>query len=212
MDRDLLILAQWFSPSFPVGAFAYSQGLEQAIADGVVSGPEDLADWLRDLLVHGAGRTDAILIRCAAGCEDGALEELDGIARALAPASERLFETVTMGTSFGATAAEAWGVPDPAACYPVALGHACRVLGVSVDLAVLHTLLATAGNLVSAAQRLMPLGQTRAQAILADLHEACHSVAQETRTAGIDDLATAGFAADIASMRHETLQPRIFRS
>ncbi|WOI55729.1 urease accessory protein UreF [Palleronia sp. LCG004] len=212
MDEAQLVLSQWFSPAFPTGAFAYSQGLEQAIADGTVAGPDDLDEWLCDLLMHGSGRADAILIRAAAICEDEDLADLDRTARAFAASAERVVEIEDTGASFGTTVAAAWPIADRALCYPVAIGHACRGLGLPVDATVAQYLLAMVSGIVSAAQRLMPLGQTRAQAIVAGLHPLCQRIAEETHGCGPDDLATASFVADIAAMRHETLQPRIFRS
>jgi urease accessory protein len=71
---------------------------------------------------------------------------------------------------------------------------------------------ATASNLVQAAQRLMPLGQTAAQQVLAGLAPVCTQVAREAEAAGLDGIGGAGFAMDIASMRHERMEPRMFRS
>ena len=55
-------LLAWFSPGFPVGAFAYSHGLEWAVERGWVRDRATLTEWLRDLLVHGAMRNDMILL------------------------------------------------------------------------------------------------------------------------------------------------------
>ena len=103
----LMRLAAWVSPAYPVGAFAYSHGLERAVADGRVDGPEALSAWIADALEHGAGRTDAILTAHAwrAGSEgdDAALSEIAELARALAPSRERLAETAQPGAAFAET-------------------------------------------------------------------------------------------------------------
>ena len=57
---DRLTLMQWLSPAFPVGSYAYSQGLEQAITDGHVHDAASLTDWITAVLTHGSARIDAI--------------------------------------------------------------------------------------------------------------------------------------------------------
>jgi urease accessory protein len=57
----LLRLMAWLSPVFPVGSFSYSNGLERAVQDGLVSGVESLRDWLQSLVSYGAGWNDAVL-------------------------------------------------------------------------------------------------------------------------------------------------------
>ena len=70
MTDHALTLMQWLSPAFPVGAFAYSHGLEKVIADGTVRDAPTLQQWLSDLLTHGSGRADAILLAAAYSTED----------------------------------------------------------------------------------------------------------------------------------------------
>ena len=57
-DIDILTLTQWLSPSFPVGAFAYSHGLETAFQNGQISTADALRDWLADVLTHGWTNSD----------------------------------------------------------------------------------------------------------------------------------------------------------
>lgn len=208
----LLTLAQWLSPAYPVGAFAFSHGLEQAVADGAVRDAESLADWLDLMLRSGAGRTDAILLIAAAGAEGAALEEIADLAAALAPARERLAETMAQGAAFAGVTRAVWGLHLPDMPYPVAVGRAAALAGLPpVPVATLF-LQAVASNLVQAAQRLMPLGQTEAQRVLAGLAPVCARVAAEAAEAGLDGIGGAAFAMDIAAMRHEGMEPRMFRS
>ena len=80
---DLLTLTQWLSPSFPLGSFAYSHGLEMAVASDEVTGEAGLHDWLLDTICFGAGRSDAMLLALShRGSEVG---EMAAMARALAP-------------------------------------------------------------------------------------------------------------------------------
>jgi urease accessory protein len=208
--KALLTVSQWLSPAFPVGAFAWSHGLEQAVRDGAVRDAGTLADWLDAMLTCGAGRTDAILLIEAARAEDVA--EIAELAAALAPSRERLAETMGQGAAFAAMMRAVWGLDMPDMAYPVAVGRAVRLAGLP-EVAVAQVFLqAVSSNLVQAAQRLMPLGQTGAQRVLMDLSPVCVRVAQEADKAGLDGIGGAGFAMDIASMRHERMEPRMFRS
>jgi urease accessory protein len=208
-DPRLLTLAQWLSPAYPIGAFAFSHGLEAAVAEGWV-GPGSLGDWLDDTLRHGAGRSDAILLRLAHDAEDPA--PIDAEARAFAGGQERLAETLRQGAAFARTTAAIWQLDLPAMTLPVAVGRAVRLAGLDPDDAAALYLQAFVSNLVAAAQRLMPLGQTEGQRILAALSPAVAHVAEAARGATIEDLSTTAFLSEIAAMRHETLQPRLFQT
>ena len=208
----LLTLCQWLSPAYPVGAFAWSHGLEQTVRDGAVRDAATLADWLDLMLTFGAGRTDAILLIAACDAEGEALADLADLAAALAPSRERLAETMGQGAAFAAVTRAVWGHDLPDMAYPVAVGRAAGIAGLPpVTVAQLY-LQAVVTNLVQAAQRLMPLGQTAAQGVLAGLAPVCARVAEEAAEAGLDGIGGAGFAMDIAAMRHERMEPRMFRS
>ncbi|MGJ8621909.1 MAG: urease accessory protein UreF [Yoonia sp.] len=209
-DRDILTLAQWLSPAFPVGAFAYSHGLEAAIHNDWITTPQDLSDWLTDIINHGSGRNDCILLRAA--YEAGDLGHVNDIALAFAASAERQLEQTQQGAAFCKTTAAIWGNPDTAYAYPVAVGAAARAQGVDVGLTAALYLQAVVSNLIAAAQRLMGLGQTEGQAILAALSTLCNETAKATAGLTIDDLQSTAFLSDIAAMHHETLQPRIFRT
>lgn len=217
IDPGLLRLLTWLSPAFPTGAFAYSQGLEWAVEAGDVTDRDSLREWLRDVLRHGAARSDCILLRHAhrvAG-DRAALEELTALATATATSRERRLESLGQGNAFVAAAGPWRGalfdgmeqVP-----YPVAVGALAGASGIAEDDAALGFLQAAAGNLVSAAVRLVPLGQSAGLAVLAALEADLLAVAEVTRTATLDDLGTACFRADLAAMRHETQYTRLFRS
>ena len=120
--HSLLRLLAWLSPAFPTGAFAYSHGIEWAVEAGDIADGDTLRDWLVDLLVHGAARSDAILLRHSHK-RDADLDALAEFAAATSPARERLAETLNQGAAF-MRAARSWGcpvLPDPVA-YPVAVG------------------------------------------------------------------------------------------
>lgn len=208
--NDLLTLTQWMSPAFPVGAFAFSHGLETAVRDGAIECADDLETWLRDLLEHGSGYSDIVLLAAAYLADD--ISEVQKTALAFQPSQERLEETTQLGASFCRTVRDVWGLDLPDLAYPVAVGRAAALRGIALtDTATLfaHAFVA---NLVSAAIRLVPLGQTEGQAVLAQLQADCSTLSAKAPSLTLEDLASAAFLSDIQSMRHETLSPRIFQS
>ena len=222
ITNGLVRLLTWLSPAFPTGAYAYSHGLEWAVEAGDISDEAGLVRWLDAVLRHAAGRSDAILLRHAHRCTDAdALLDLAELAAAAQPGRERQAETLAQGGAF-VLAARVWGAPllDAVAArlgperiaYPVAVGALAAAHGVDEDAACAALLHAFAANLVSAAVRLVPLGQTAGLRTLATLERAVHEVAEDTRAAGLDDLGGACFRSDIASLRHETQYTRLFRS
>jgi urease accessory protein len=210
-DWALLTLAQWLSPAFPTGAFAYSHGLEAAIADGKVQDAEALRGWLAAVLAHGSGRTDAILLARAMD-EDADLPALDALARALAASAERLTETLEQGAAFAATTNALTAADRPTAALPVAVGAASRDLGLAPATVAALWLQAFAASLVSAAVRHVPLGQTEGQRVLAALRPVILALAADAARAPLEDIGTAAFGSDLAAMRHETMETRIYRT
>jgi len=209
-DTDLLTLTQWLSPAYPVGAFVWSHGLECAVARGDVAGADDLAAWLYDVVCVGAGRSDAILLVAAYQADDPA--DVAALAAALAPSRERRMETLQQGAAFAAVTRHVWGLDLPDMAYPVAVGRAASLKGLPILPATQVWLQGFVSNLVQAAQRLMPLGQTAGAQILARLTPTILTIAEEAQTASLVDLGTSTFAVDIASMQHADLPSRIFRS
>ncbi|MFY0312431.1 urease accessory protein UreF [Leisingera sp. D0M16] len=208
-----VVLLQWLSPAYPVGAFAWSHGLETAVARKEVTDGAGLEDWLGDLLLFGSARADAILLAAACRAEDkAALAEVDATARAFAPSRERLAETVEQGAAFCQATSEVWGGSLPRLTYPVAVGRAARIHGLALDLTLEMFTHAFVSNQVAAAQRLLPLGQIEGQRILKNLGPPVSDAAKNALTADLSSLSSACFAADIASMAHETQYSRIFRS
>ncbi|WP_158801897.1 MULTISPECIES: urease accessory protein UreF [unclassified Acidisoma] len=220
-DGGLLRLLAWLSPAFPTGGFAYSHGLEWAIERGDARSTAGLVAWLVDILEQGSGRTDAILLRHshrATTAEDwAALSELAELGAALPFGRERFLETTAQGRAF-LLAAAAWPAPVLARlaegdiAYPIAVGAVAAAHGVPEERATLGLLHAFAANLVSAAVRLVPLGQQAGLRILAALEPVLLSVAEETRAATLDDLGTAALRAELAALHHETQYTRLFRS
>jgi len=211
-------LLTWLSPAFPVGSFAWSSGLETAIADRRVSDSKTLENWVAGALAHGGIRADAILLAHAHRChtDAAALAELADLCLALTPSAERRAETLATGDAF-AIAAKTWPsdvfarLPDPCP-YPVAVGAAAGAEAIPLGDTLLGYLTAAVHAQISVAVRLVPLGQTAGLRTMAALEPQIAALAAFAATATLDDLGSIAYAADIAQMRHEVLEPRIFRS
>lgn len=219
------LLFLWLSPSFPVGAFAYSQGLEMAAEHGFVRSRADLQDWLSALIHHGSLRTDLIILSAAhrgtnARDREG-LVAVNELACALQPSAERHLETTQQGGSFLTAIAGAWTTPEFATvrrwlegpvAYPVAVALAAAAHGIPRALVLDAYAFAWATALTSAAIRLSIIGQTDAQRILAALATDLSTAARAAETRTLDDIGTATFSADLCSLEHETQYSRLFRS
>ncbi len=206
--KDLLTLSQWLSPAFPVGAFAFSHGVETAVREGRIGCAGDLRFWLGDLFDHGSIRSDIVLLAAAWRKEPDA----DMVARAFQPSAERLEEAQQLGAAFARTVRSVWELDLPDLLYPVAVGRAAALKDLPLEETAALYAQSFAANLVSAAVRLVPLGQTEGQAVLAALAPACDKLGREAAGFTLDDLANAAFLSDIAAMRHESLEPRLFQS
>ena len=205
-----LQLSQLLSPAFPVGGFAWSQGLEYAM-DGAWVTRATLPQWLADWLDHGAGWSDAVLLSLALR-PDADHADLDDLARAACMSSQRLAETAEQGAAFAANMAALTGSPQPPVALPVAMGRACAALPLPPAEIIAAFLQAQAAALISAAVRFLPLGPVEGQRMLAALQPRILDRAACAVTAMPDDLTSATWGADIAAMAHETMTTRIFRS
>lgn len=209
-DLARLRLAQYLSPAFPVGSFAWSQGLEWAIDQRVVT-EITLSKWLFNWLEYGTGWTDAVLL--ALSLQDGAdYTALDNLARAACISLQRLTETTEQGAAFAANIGTLTTETHPPAALPVAFGRACRIFPLPQPEIIAAYTQAQAAMLISAVIRFMPLGSQKGQRILTELQPAILQTATRAAKAGDTDLASSTWGADIAAMSHETMQVRIFRS
>ena len=222
-DAGLLPLMLWLSPAFPVGSFAYSQGLEWGVESGDIQDARSLGGWLVDLLTFGAPRADALLFaECfrAASAEDWeALAEANAFAIALANCAERRLETTSQGAAFIVAARAAWDCEplrqlslETRVAYPAAIASAAAGHGLPLEASLQAFILAQIAAAVSAVVRLGPIGQTDGQKIQATLIPRIRALAREASGASLADLGSCAFRADIAAMRHETQYSRLFRS
>jgi urease accessory protein len=218
-------LMTWLSPAFPVGGFSYSSGIEWAVEAGDITDAASLKDWLAAVLTDGSGFCDGVFLaqahRAVAADDDRALREIAELAAAFVPSRERQLETTTQGRAFVEIARAAWDCDglahaiarcDGAIVYPVAVGIVSAAHSIPLEPALHAFLHALVSNWISASARLIPLGQTDSQRVLAALEQTVAETAKRTIAATLDDLGSATFRADLAGLRHETQYTRLFRS
>ncbi len=229
MTDPLYRLMAWLSPSYPVGAFSHSNGLEWAVETQMVRDRVTLVEWLQDVLHHGGGWNDAVLfVHAHRAVADDDRQRLRGVALLAAaahPGRERRLESTAQGAAFRRISRDAWnapalalldGIEDGELAYPVAVAVLAAGHGVVLLPALTAYLHAIAANLVSAAQRLVPLGQTDGQRAIAAVMADVEAVAG--RAATLDDgdpfgaLGGCTLMADLASIEHETQYTRLFRT
>jgi len=210
-------LMTWLSPAFPVGTFAWSTGLETAIADGRVSDSTTLQNWIAGNLAHGGLRTDAIFLAQAWHAADPArLRDVADFCLALTPAVERRAETLATGDAF-IIAAAAWPsealrrLPSPCP-YPIVVGALAAAEAIPLEATLIGLITAAVHTQISVAVRLVPLGQTAGLRVMAALEAQIVALAATAATATLEEIGGIAYATDIAQMRHELLEPRIFRS
>jgi urease accessory protein len=215
----------WLSPAFPVGAFSYSSGIEWAVEAGDIRDAGSLRDWLAAMLADGSGFCDGVFLaqshRAASSRDDAASREIAELAAAFVPSRERQLETTTQGRAFIDIARAAWAcdgldemisaISNPIV-YPVAVGLVSAAHQIPLPPTMHAFLHALVSNWISAGARLVPLGQTDSQRILAALEPIVVATARRALEASLDDLGSATFRADLASLRHETQYTRLFRS
>jgi urease accessory protein len=215
-------LMTWLSPAYPVGAFAYSSGIEWAVEAGDISDAGTMRDWLSVMLAEGAGFCDGVLLAHAwrAVQAAGDLQAVAELAAAFAPTRERFLETTAQGNAFVEASRASWPCPAleqlmqcgcPIA-YPVAVGATAAGHYIPLEQVLPAYLQALLSNWTSAGIRLVPLGQTDGQRILAALEAAVSTTAERALGASLDDMGSSAFRADLASARHETQYSRLFRS
>ncbi len=218
-------LMAWLSPAYPVGAFSYSGGIEWAVESGDIKDAATLHDWLAVIVAEGGGFCDAVFFvhahRAVSAADDKALRAVAELAAAFVPSKERHLETTAQGRAFVEATRAAWPCEsldelaaawDGPVAYPVAVGVASAGHGIALEPALNAYLHAVTANLISAGVRLIPLGQTDGQRLLAAFEPIVTATAARALTTSLDQVGSAAFRADIAGMLHETQYTRLFRS
>ena len=218
---SLYRLLTWLSPNYPVGAFAYSHGLEYAVDIGSVTTVTAMVKWIETVLLYGTGRIDGVLFReayLAAEMQDWAsLDDIVELGNAFQPSAEIALESRSQGAAFLTATRKAWPAPafsriGDGTIYAVAVGVACAAHGIPLRDGLGGYFHSFAANLVSAGVRLIPLGQSDGQSAIASLEATVERAESRAMTIELDDLGSAAPVLDINSMRHETQYSKLFRS
>lgn len=220
-NAALYKLQSWLSPSYPVGAYAFSHGLENAVDTSLVADAGDVADWVGDVVSAGNGFADLVFLAAAwdAAASEADLSAVTELAYAFQMTKELRNESTAQGTAFLRATQQAWPCaaltrlpPDVPIAYPVAVGVTAAGHGIERELTMQAYGHAFIANLVSAAIRLIPLGQTDGQRIIATLEPMVDAAVQRALETPLDRVATSTMMVDIVSMHHETQYTRLFRS
>lgn len=214
-----LRMFSWISPAFPTGGYAYSHGLEWAINNGDITDVASLVTWIKTLLYYGSLRSDMIFLRQAWRANSSQeIRHVAEFACASAASRERYEETVNQGEAF-LKAADIWSLlkkdddmMDIRWPLPVAQGVIFRRNDVAEDMAAISGGHVAVSGLVSAALRLVPLGQTDSLRAVKKLEHHIIRSAQKTRGKTLEETGSGCFRSDLASMQHETQQTRLFRT
>jgi urease accessory protein len=226
--RALLPLLRLASPALPIGAFAYSQGLEQAVERGWVRDEPSARAWIVERLAHSLAQTDVpVLLRMLAawtqnGSGDAACLERVLHWSALLLACRESRELQQEDRQLGASLARLLGAlgdapaerlaASPLCTLPAAFARAAAQSGCDPQAATAAYLWSWLEAQVAAAQRSLPLGQTAAQRILLAGAEAIPEAIARALALGDDEIGAAAPGAAIASSLHEEQYSRLFRS
>src|SRR4029077_7213628 len=186
--------------------FSYSSGIEWAVESGDIANAETLRRWLEVILTQGGGYCDAVFFahahRAIATSDDKALREVAELAAAFAPAKERHLETTAQGRAFIEATRAAWpcaaldrlaAIWDGAIAYPVAVAVAAAGHDIPTEAALNAYLHAVTANLISAGVRLIPLGQTDGQRLLAAFEPVVAATAARALATPLDQAGGAAF-------------------
>jgi urease accessory protein len=199
-------LLQLASPTLPVGAYSYSQGLEAAVEAGIVTDAASAEAWIADALEFSIGRFEApVLWRMLQG------EALNEFFLAGRETAELRAETLQMGHSLKKLLEELGlgSVPLDEPAYPAAYAFGVLRLQLDPREALIAYLWSWLENQVLAALKAVPLGQSAGQKILLLLGSRLETIAREAQS-----IEPANFTPGLAmlSVRHETQYSRLFRS
>jgi len=198
--------------ALPIGAAAHSFGLETLVAEELLT-VDTLPGFLRDYLDE-IGILEAAF--CRAGHQDTGTDwvALNQQLSARKPAHESRAASLTLGRRFLQLFSTLASVEVPVgdAHYATAFGYAGRMLGIEEELTAAVYLQQMLNGLVSACQRLMPLGQQRAARLLWDLKPAILATARASALHVQDVAPSFTPLVELASMRHVALATRLFIS
>ena len=221
----LVRLLQIASPTLPIGAYSYSQGLEWAVESGDVRDAASAHVWIGDVLecvvAHGEAAVAWRLLAAAQRADWPALATWNAWFRASRETVELRAETEQTGGSLAKLLQDLDLLDAPVRpivstlapiTLPAAYALAARGFGIAADAALAAYVWSWLENQVLAAIKLVPLGQVAGQRLLTSLGARIPSVVMASSTLPDDDLSTFAPGLALASARHETQYTRLFRS
>jgi urease accessory protein len=222
MNAALIRLLHLVSPTLPVGAYSYSQGLEWAAESGAVKDETTALAWISECLTFGIARFEAVylthMLTAWEKDDQARLAELDAEFVASRESAELRAETLQMGYSLARLLADLAEVPVapladfPEPSFPLAWSCVAAAWAIPAEDAVAGYLWAWAENQVMAAVKAVPLGQTAGQRMLLALGQRIPALAEEAAASPLDATHNVLPAFAIACSRHETQYTRLFRS
>ena len=208
MSLALQRLLSWTSPSFPIGAFSFSGGLEAAISQDAVTDRPTLIDWLDGQRQGGRLYLDAWFLRAAYLGQDLAAECL-----AQTPSKQLQRETDLLGAAMAKVLREAWQMDVADGPYPIVFGQAAKALSIPLRDTLAAFAHAYVANQISVACRVLPLGQTDGQRVLLDQEGKIEASVETWLAEDLADLPHSfTLGADFFALAHETQYSRMFRS
>ena len=220
-QQALLKLLQLTSPALPVGAFSYSEGLETLVMQGHLNDRAHLSNWLIQELRHGGIRLEAaIAVRAHYHYTDfDRLTYWNQWLTASRDTAELRQQSWQMGRALVRLGQSLHPELKPTftACgtpcnFAISFGILAAHWQIDVHTMALGYLHSWAANLIGAAVKLVPLGQTDGQSCLLALIPELQQAAETIVNLKDDELYVSGWGGAIASMQHETLYTRLFRS
>ena len=221
-SNPILAALHLASPALPVGGFAYSQGLEQAVEDRWVSSMEQAYVWIRDVMVLSLARQELPLWLAshrAAVMQDWlALRVANDTLHALRETAEFRLESVQMGHSMAklfkqwSGGAVLYELEDMHWVYPSAHAALSAVSGIDEKMALTAYLWSWVENQTIAAVKIIPLGQIEGQILLHRLKSDIETAIQTAMSISPEEVGSAAMGLAIASARHESQYSRLFRS
>ena len=208
LQSSLQILQTWFSPSFPIGSYSYSHGLEAMIEDNLILNKEDIQDYINCLLFYGTCKNDIILIKYSYFGE-----ELNDFALSLCASKERKIETLEMGNAFRKVLKDSWNYKLPKnTAYPICVGKASNYFKIPLKFTLNFYLQSFISNIVNVCVKHIPIGQKIGQDCIVSSLKLINNFVNKSNDFTLDDLGGICFNSDLYSIKHERLSTRIYKT
>ena len=208
LEQSLQILQTWFSPSFPIGSYSFSHGLEALIDDKLIANKQDILDFLNCILLYGTCKNEIILIKYAYQGSD-----LNDFAFSLCPSKERKIESLEMGNAFRKILKDSWDYELPInTAYPICIGKAANHFQIPLNLTMISFLQSFISNLVNVCVKHIPIGQKTGQDCIVNSLKLVNKIVKKSNKYSLHDIGGICFNSDIYSIKHERLLTRVYKT